>query len=471
MFRSGAEQADGQPVITSSVDLVVSRVMAAVCIVTLSVFAVAVPLLAPQDYDPFWLRSPILFGSVWLLVGSFSMPYVRRNARRIAVAIGFMAEAWVLILGALNEMHIFRVMSIYVVATLVPLTFRELREVVGFTVGTLVGLVVAYQYVEQPSLPLWMAIPLLGATLMGIGAVNLWRARLQDEVERSRDLLEDRIAERTEALRQEVEERRRAELLAQQANRAKSAFLANMSHELRTPLNAIQGYVELVTEELDDRGQDDLVDDLSHARAAASHLLEIIDHLLDLSRIEAGKLDLRMEEVDLDELVEEATNSVRHALLERGNTLEVDVRVQELVTDGARLRQVLVNLLSNAAKFTTDSTVSVRVYPDGHQVVLTVADTGCGIPEEALPTLFDKFTQVDDSSTRRQGGTGLGLAITRELVHLMGGRIEVVTAMGAGSCFVVRLPTRAAWAAGGPRSAASGATHGTPGRGWLTGSK
>jgi len=429
---------------TSSVDLIVSRVTAAVCIVTLSVFAVLVPWLAPEDYDPFWLRAPILVGAAVLLFGSFVSPRVRRNARGIAVVLGFMAEAWVLILGALNEMQLFRVLSIYVVATLVPLVLRDIREVLGFTLATLVGLAVAHRFVESP---------LAGAVDVDAPARrDPGRHRGRQPVagtaagrggDRSGPPRGPRLrADRGPAHGGGGEERRRAQHLAQQANRAKSVFLANMSHELRTPLNAIRGYVELVEEELDDRGQLDLLDDLGRVRASADHLLRIIDDVLDLSRVEAGKLELNIERLDLGELVEAATAEVRPALLEQGTTLEVDVQVASLEADATRLRQVLVNLLSNAAKFTAGGTVRVEVAHADGEVRLKVADTGPGIPEEALPTLFDKFTQVDDSPTRRRGGAGLGLAISRELVERMGGRIEVQTTLGEGCTFVVHLPAR-----------------------------
>ncbi len=230
------------------------------------------------------------------------------------------------------------------------------------------------------------------------------------------------------------------------ASRAKSAFLANMSHELRTPLNAILGYSEMLREEVEDLGHADLVPDLNKINGAGRHLLALINSILDLSKIEAGKMELYMETCDVSRIVSEVHELSRPLASKNGNVLTVECQddVGRMVTDLTKLRQVLLNLISNATKFTEEGQVSLvvnRYTPvDSDWISFEVSDTGIGMTEEQIGKLFKDFTQADASTTRKFGGTGLGLAISRRFCHMMGGDVTVTSAPGKGSTFVVRLP-------------------------------
>ena len=235
---------------------------------------------------------------------------------------------------------------------------------------------------------------------------------------------------------------------ALEASRAKSAFLANMSHELRTPLNAIIGYAELLQEELPPTGFDTERQDLTRIRSAGQHLLEVVSEILDLARIEAGRLQLQLEEVDLHAVMEEAISVVEPFSAANRNQIRIECgTVGTVMTDKMRLRQVLINLLGNAAKFTTDGVITLKcrreVIAGSEQLLINVVDTGIGIPQEQLGRLFENFQQVDTSSTRRYGGTGLGLAISRRLARALGGDVTATSEVGKGSTFTLTLPTAA----------------------------
>jgi adenylate cyclase len=229
---------------------------------------------------------------------------------------------------------------------------------------------------------------------------------------------------------------------AMRAAETKSQFLANMSHELRTPLNAIIGITEMLREDAEDEGQDDLVEPLGRIHRAGNHLLHLINEILDLSKIEAGKLELHLEEVGLAALSQDVAATAQPLAAKNGNRLIVDCPgdIGSIRSDVTRLRQIVLNLLSNACKFTERGEVRLGIGRDSERITITVADTGIGMTAEQLDKLFQEFSQADSSTTRRYGGTGLGLAISRRLARLMGGDITVESTPGEGSTFTVWLP-------------------------------
>jgi len=251
--------------------------------------------------------------------------------------------------------------------------------------------------------------------------------------------------------RNQIEENlRAATLAAETANRAKSQFLANMSHELRTPLNAIIGYSELLSEDADEKGDRSTAEDLDRINTAGRHLLSLVNDVLDLSKIEAGKTELSTEVFEIKPLVEEVVSTVTPLVERNGNRLTVYCRTDAgaMRSDPTKLRQVLYNLLSNAAKFTENGDIRVRVYrADGDagadssgNVIFVVADTGAGIAADQIEAAFTAFEQTDSSRDSTQAGTGLGLPICRHYCAMMGGTISVDTELGRGSTFTVRLP-------------------------------
>jgi signal transduction histidine kinase len=245
---------------------------------------------------------------------------------------------------------------------------------------------------------------------------------------------------------------------AEQANQRKSHFLANMSHELRTPLNAVIGYAELLTEDAAKEGRDQVVTDLARIHSGGTHLLALINDVLDLSKIEAGKLELTLETFNILPLLDDVV-SVFLPLLAR-NQNEFTVRTGEdlgtICADARHVRQVLFNLLSNAAKFTENGKVDLNAehVDDGGRSLLRirVTDTGIGMTEKEVGNLFQAFTQAGPSTARKYGGTGLGLALSRELARHMGGDITVVSEQGVGSSFTLDLPLRTAAVSRGERT-------------------
>lgn len=237
-----------------------------------------------------------------------------------------------------------------------------------------------------------------------------------------------------------------AKAAAEEANRAKSEFLANMSHELRTPLSAVIGYSEMLQEEMEDLGLESLLVDMRKIEANARHLLGLINDVLDLSKIEAERMDVYVEEFSVEAVVRDVASTVE-ALIERnGNTFVLDLRdgLGTARTDVTKLRQCLINLLSNAAKFTQSGQVTLVAERREHSGVdmlsFQVKDTGIGMSAEQQARLFERFSQADASTTRRFGGTGLGLSITRAFAHMLGGDISVSSEDGKGTTFTVLLP-------------------------------
>jgi DNA-binding response OmpR family regulator len=258
--------------------------------------------------------------------------------------------------------------------------------------------------------------------------------------------LEIRVQERTAELARTITEAEKARTEAEKANQSKSTFLANMSHELRTPMNAIIGYSEMLMEEAEDLGQEDFLPDLHKIHGAARHLLSLINDILDLSKIEAGRMELYPEQFKVCNLIEDVVATIHPLVEKNANHLKIDLpdNLGTMHTDLTKVRQSLFNLLSNASKFTENGTIALKVeqYLNAgqHWISFQVKDTGIGMTPEQLGRLFQAFTQADASTTRKYGGTGLGLAITKRFCQMMGGDIFVESQFGKGSTFTIHLP-------------------------------
>ena len=242
--------------------------------------------------------------------------------------------------------------------------------------------------------------------------------------------------------KQAEEELMRAKDAAEAASRTKSQFLANMSHELRTPMNAILGYSEMLQEEAEDEGLDSFTPDLQKIQSAGKHLLTLINDILDLSKIEAGKMELYLEEFDVAGMVGDVAATVQTLVAKKNNRLVVHCPPEagEMRADLTKVRQSLFNLLSNAAKFTENGEITLDVRRDGGDLLFAVRDSGIGMTADQMAGLFEAFSQADASTTRKYGGTGLGLAITRRFCRMMGGDALVESEPGKGSVFTLRLP-------------------------------
>ena len=253
------------------------------------------------------------------------------------------------------------------------------------------------------------------------------------------------LADHAAAVERGVDDLAHARHEAEAANLAKSQFLANMSHELRTPLNAIIGYAEMLQEDAEDGGDSHAVQDLHRILAAAKHLLSLINEILDLSKIESGRMDVAQTEFDPVELLEDLIDTVRPLTDNNRNTLTLTgAGTKRANTDAMKVRQCVLNLLSNAAKFTKDGRIELeygqRPYNGVEQLFITVRDTGIGMSKEHMGRLFQPFVQADPSITQQYGGTGLGLTITRRFAQLLGGDVTVKSTLGEGSTFTLHVP-------------------------------
>ncbi len=259
----------------------------------------------------------------------------------------------------------------------------------------------------------------------------------KDQLEEANRTLEARVEDRTKLLAKAVKD-------AEEASKAKSSFLAKMSHELRTPLNAIIGYSEILREDAVDDNDTRTADDLDKVLNAARHLLGLINDVLDISKIEAGKMELYLETFDLAKLVNETIATAQPLIAKKGNTLTLDcpVDIGAMHADATKLRQMLLNLLSNASKFTEKGTITLRLTrkSGGESLEFAVVDTGIGMTPEQLTRLFQAFSQADASTASKYGGTGLGLAISKQFAQMMHGDITVTSTAGVGSTFTIRLP-------------------------------
>ena len=276
--------------------------------------------------------------------------------------------------------------------------------------------------------------------------VSFWffLGRIENDIaEAENNIISSKIA--AEDARDEAE---KAKQQAEDANTIKSEFLAKMSHELRTPLNAIIGITEMMCEDAQEFGDDDYVEPLGRVLRSGKHLLALINDILDLSKIEAGKMELNPESFDLALFIADINRTCDPLANKNNNRLEFDVKpdIGEMYADSTRLKQILLNLLSNACKFTNDGDVRLSIaktqYNNAAAVQFTIEDTGIGMTPEQVSMLFQDFQQVDSSATRKYEGTGLGLSISKKLANMMGGHIVVNSAVGKGSEFIVTLPVR-----------------------------
>jgi signal transduction histidine kinase len=360
----------------------------------------------------------------WVVVGS----------RVLALAL----QAWFQFVGPAEG----GAQTAVLVTTLATLSLTSVREMVGLWAWSVAAITLGHLVSPEArgNLPASLGAETLTASVVGLAV--WYTRRLEAALIAQGASLEERVRDRTTALRDavtrleaEVEDRRAAETAARRADLAKSVFLANMSHELRTPLNAILGYADLLLED----ATADTRADLGRIRDSGQHLLRMIEDVLDLAKIDSGRIDLRWQQVDVAAIADRAVGLVRPLAASRGLTVDLELApVPPLRADPDRLAQILVNLLSNAVKFTREGGVTIRVRTEGgRDTVIEVVDTGPGIAPEQLELIFDRFVQVDGSTTRRIGGTGLGLAISRELAHLLGATLAVRSTVGVGSVFAL----------------------------------
>ena len=299
----------------------------------------------------------------------------------------------------------------------------------------------------------WGVLGLIGAVvLLVLAASYIFAGRLSTALLTAK--LHEDAARKASALAHEAQlaaETARIEAVtarddAEAANRTKSAFLANMSHELRTPMNAIIGYSEMLAEEAEDAGVEEFIPDLNKIQSAGKHLLSLINDILDLSKIESGKMTVYLEPFDVKSLVEDVAATVKPLLAKNNNQLILNIQpdLGPMTSDLTKVRQTLFNLLSNASKFTENGTITLSTQLDqsglSSNVTFAVQDTGIGMTPEQCGKLFQAFSQADASTTRKYGGTGLGLAISRRFCQILGGDITVASIPGTGSTFTVILP-------------------------------
>ncbi|MDM8537525.1 7TM diverse intracellular signaling domain-containing protein, partial [Desulfobacterales bacterium HSG17] len=295
-----------------------------------------------------------------------------------------------------------------------------------------------------------MGVPLRsGKTILGV--IGIARTDASVSFDKDEQELLERFAQLVSIALEKARlysEAQKAQGAAESANRAKSTFLANMSHELRTPLNAIIGYSEMLMEDAEDDRLEDFIPDLKKIHSAGHHLLALISEILDLSKIEAGKMELFPEEFELNPVIEDIISIIRPMAEKNNNTLDFDYP-ENLITmysDMTKIRQILLNLLSNASKFTENGNIELNIKTETKDNIsvlnFSVNDTGIGLTQEQLKKLFQPFTQAEDSTTRKYGGTGLGLVISKKFCMMMGGDISVQSEAGRGSVFTIFLPAR-----------------------------
>jgi signal transduction histidine kinase/CheY-like chemotaxis protein len=342
-------------------------------------------------------------------------------------------------------------------ASRLPVQIADIHEDVSYG-ERLRDLFDRYGFRARLAVPLVREDEIVGALVVRRRSPGLFSSELSELLQTF--ATQSVLAIQNARLFREIEEQRRA---LEVASQHKSQFLANMSHELRTPMNAIIGVSEMLLEDARDLSRDEEIEPLTRVLRAARHLLAIINDILDLSKIEAGKMDLHLESFPVAPLLEDVSGTVRGLAESNGNVLRVECgpEVGTMRADAMRVRQALLNLSSNAVKFTENGQVTIaaerRRGAAGDEIVMRVADTGIGMTPDQIARLFQDFTQADASTTRKYGGTGLGLAISRRFCRMMGGDISVESRPGRGSVFTIRLPATVATVS--PDEPARGATE------------
>jgi signal transduction histidine kinase len=413
----------------------------------------------------FFTREPSMLAWAWLAFTTIAWPHLaywfgRTAADSKRAELGcllidtLILSAWAALLGF--DIMVTAVFAIAMISTNLSVGGGRFALgsvfvfIAGATMGAAIGGFSGYVRASETTQVLAAVTLSLFMIMFGMQSHAQTRAaiRANREVKARNAFIEQQAIELKQA--REFAELARAQ--AEDASRAKSAFLANMSHELRTPLNAVIGYAGLLEEELE--GQPvapSTMTDLGRIRTSAEHLLGLINDVLDLSKIEAGKVELMLEEVDLSQLVDQVMSTTQPLLEANHNRIEVHLTpgLGRMHTDPTRLRQVLLNLIANAAKFTHEGTIGLALREGNDDkgrpiVAFEIRDTGIGMTPEQLDKLFQVFVQADAETTRKYGGTGLGLVISRRLCRLMGGDVTATSAAGVGSVFtaVVRRDMR-----------------------------
>lgn len=381
------------------------------------------------QYDPFYVALSIIIAVLASVAALWLSFYFRKSSENTHGHIWKKLGSGLLMGAAVVGMHYIGMMAAHF----------DIENIHIHNVGS--GMILNQQ---------WLAYIISGGTLftLGLSLIGIYISnkfsykdseihKINQELRQLNEHLEQMVKERTAQLEKAHDE-------AIKANRIKSQFLANMSHELRTPLNAIIGYSEMLMEEAEELGEQTFVEDLGKIGKSGRHLLSLINDILDISKIEEGKMDIHDEMFEVHDLVEDVLTTIKPLIESNGNQLQTHYVRGEMKADVTKLRQILLNLLSNASKFTHNGAIQFNVYVEVKEgkpgYSFLIKDSGIGMSPEQLDKIFQPFTQADASTTRKYGGTGLGLAISSRFCSIMGGHITVESEPGVGSIFICWIP-------------------------------